>query len=77
MTGGRSGLETTPVKKFLTAFLLLVGAVLGWRAYSAPDPDWAPIEMPENTGTPARVLGAIPAGYELVEYEVEGMHCGA
>jgi hypothetical protein len=55
------------------ALVLLAGGVLGYVAWRAPEPSYAPSVPAEDV--PVRLSEHVPAGFELREYSVEGMCC--
>lgn len=61
-----------PAMKHLPlALVLLAGAVLAWVGLRAEGPAY--VVPAEVTGVPRRLPTAVPEGYELQRFEVEGM----
>lgn len=64
--------------KLLTPALLLASAgALAWVAVRSPEPSYQPIpeERPAPEHVPKALSGAVPAGYVVRTFEVEGMCC--
>jgi len=58
--------------------LALAGAALGWIALRAPEPHYAAPALEEDAPLPAvplAIIGDVPAGYVVREFQVAGMCC--